>query len=64
MGPLLRAWASREEQGADTSAKVRSRSGGFPLTGMIHDVTGTYTPAWVVAGVALVSIPPPTKHHG
>jgi MFS family permease len=41
----------------------------FPVTGMIRDATGTYTPAWVVAGVvlalapfALVTVHPPTKH--
>ena len=42
----------------------------FPVTAIIRDVTGTYTPAWVVAGVALVlasialsSARPPMKHH-
>ena len=41
----------------------------FPATGIIRDVMGTYTPAWVFAGsalllgtIALVSVRPPTKH--
>jgi MFS family permease len=41
----------------------------FPMTGIIREVTGTYTPAWAAAAVALtlaavvlVAVQPPTKH--
>jgi MFS family permease len=41
----------------------------FPMTGIIREVTGTYTPAWAaaavaltLAAVALVAVQPPTKH--